>query len=78
VNRKIRSTTPRCAPGLRPRDRGVVHLVDEHDEVFDAGRFGQHGVLARLPAAVEARLELALARRDHLGNTRRLLVLKGK
>ena len=48
---------------LVPVDRRVVHLVDEHDQVAHARRLHQHGVLARLTAALEARLELAATRR---------------
>lgn len=53
-------------PLFVPVDGRIVHLVDEDDEVFDAGRFGQHGVLSRLPAFLEARLKLAFPSRDDL------------
>ena len=49
---------------LREVDGRVVHLVDGDDEDAHAERLGEQRVLARLAAAVEARLELALARRD--------------
>jgi alpha-D-ribose 1-methylphosphonate 5-triphosphate synthase subunit PhnG len=49
---------------LLPVHRGVVHLVDHHDQVRHAQRAGQQRVLARLPALLEARLKLALARGD--------------
>ena len=50
---------------LRPAAGGVVHLVDDDDEDAHAQGLRQHRVLARLPSLVEARLELALPRRDH-------------
>eukprot|EP00964_Phaeocystis_antarctica_P058131 scaffold34460_cov39-Phaeocystis_antarctica.AAC.1 len=50
---------------LREGHGGVVHLVDGHHEDTHAQRLGQHRVLARLPAAVEAGLELALACGDN-------------
>lgn len=34
--------------------------------MLDAGRLGQHGVLPRLAALLEARLKLAFPRRDDL------------
>lgn len=41
-------------------DGGLVHLVDGHDDLGDAQRLGQLRMLPRLPAALEARLELGL------------------
>mmetsp|Transcript_25671 Transcript_25671/g.69411 ORF Transcript_25671/g.69411 Transcript_25671/m.69411 type:complete len:398 (+) Transcript_25671:429-1622(+) len=49
---------------LAPLHRGVVHLVDGHQQQTHAERLGQERVLARLPAALEARLKLTLARGD--------------
>ena len=46
---KHRSTEWRLCPPLDiPVDGGVVHLVDEDDEVLHAGRLHQHRVLSRL------------------------------
>lgn len=52
----------RCqsAPLQAPVDGGVVHLVDQDDEMFDPSRLGQHGVLPRLAALFKARLKLPL------------------
>lgn len=47
-------------PFQAPVHGGVVHLVDEDDEMFDSGRLRQHGVLPRLAALLKARLELPL------------------
>lgn len=54
------------SPLHAPVDCGVVHLVDQDDQVLDAGRLGQHGVLPRLAALLKSRLELAFPRRDDL------------
>lgn len=43
-----------------PVDGGVVHLVDEHNEMLDSGSLGQHGVLPCLAALFKARLKLPL------------------
>jgi hypothetical protein len=56
----------RDAPLLRPADSGVVHLVDHDNEVLDTSRLCEHGVLSRLAALVEARLELTTAGGDDL------------
>lgn len=47
-------------PFHAPVDSGVVHLVDENDQMFDSGCFCQHGVLPRLAALLKARLKLPL------------------
>lgn len=47
-------------PFQAPVDSGVVHLVDENDEMFDSCCFSQHGVLPRLAALLKARLKLSL------------------
>lgn len=54
--------TTRCesAPLETPVDGGVVHLVDQDDEMLDSCRLGQHGVLPRLAALFKARLKLPL------------------
>mmetsp|Transcript_47661 Transcript_47661/g.107267 ORF Transcript_47661/g.107267 Transcript_47661/m.107267 type:complete len:420 (-) Transcript_47661:197-1456(-) len=49
---------------LLPLNARVVHLVDGNDELVDAKRLGQEGVLAGLAAALKAGLELALPSRD--------------
>lgn len=56
-------------PLLVPFHGGIVHLVDENDQVLNAGRLHQHGMLSRLTAAVEARLELSLASANNLKHT---------
>lgn len=67
---------PRCmsvhcteSPFQAPVDGGVVHLVDEDDEVFDSSRLGQHGVLPRLASLLKACLKLSFSGRDHLTTT---------
>lgn len=57
-------------PFQAPVDGGVVHLVDENDEVFDSSRFGQHGVLSRLAALLKARLKLPLPGGNNLTRNR--------
>src|SRR5260221_5499341 len=47
-----------------PFDRRVVHLVDHNDDLVNASSLDEHDVLARLPALLEARLELAFTRGD--------------
>ena len=49
---------------LAPVDGGIVHLVDDDDELVDALGFGQHGVLSRLAASLEPGFVLALPGRD--------------
>ena len=48
-----------------PHDGGLIHLVDGHDDLGDAQGLGQLRVLPRLPAALEARLELGLGASRH-------------
>ena len=47
-----------------PFDRGVVHLVDDDDELVDALGFGKDGVFAGLAALFEAGFVLAFSGRD--------------
>ena len=54
------------SPIKAPIDGGVVHLVDEDDQVFDTRRLGQHGVFPCLAALLETRLKLSLPGWDHL------------
>ena len=49
---------------LAPLHGRVIHLVDQDHQVLHSRRLHQHGVLARLAAALEAGLELAFARGD--------------
>jgi len=49
---------------LIPLDRQIIHLVDHDDDLVNAGSLDEHDVLARLPALLEARLELAFTRGD--------------
>ena len=50
---------------LAPLDGHVVHLVDDDHQDAHAVRLREQRVLARLPAALEARLELALPGTDN-------------
>ena len=47
---------------LLPVDSGVVHLVDHHHKMCHTQGASQQRMLPRLPALLETRLELALAR----------------
>lgn len=51
-------------PSLVPVDSGVVHLVDNHDELADSRSLDKHGVLARLSSLLESGLEFSLTGRD--------------
>lgn len=55
-----------ASPLQAPIDGGVVHLVDQDDEMLDSSRLSQHGVLPRLAALLKAGLKLTLPRRNHL------------
>ena len=48
---------------VRPGDGRLVHLIHRHNELGHAQGLGQQCVLPRLPAALEACLELALRAR---------------
>ena len=50
-----------CIPYTKTLDAysRVVHLVDDNDQKAHAQRLAEHGVLSRLAAPLEARLELA-------------------
>ena len=49
---------------LIPLDRQIVHLIDHNDDLVHASSLDEHDMLARLPALLEARLELAFTRGD--------------
>ena len=49
---------------LLPINRLVIHLVYNDDDLVHAGSLDEHDMLARLPAPLEAGLELALPRGD--------------
>lgn len=53
-------------PLLRPCDCGVVHLIDDNDELGDSGRLDELSVLSGLTPLVESGLELSLSSRDDL------------
>ena len=54
---------------LAPSHGGVVHLVDNHDQVLDTNRLDETCVFSRLSTLVEPSLELTLARGyDENGN----------
>ena len=44
---------------LFPIDRGVIHLVNDDDDLVDAGGLDKHDMLASLSALFEARLKFA-------------------
>ena len=51
-------------PFFGPLDRRIVHFVDNHDKLFDAGSLCKHGMFPGLPSSLEASLELTLSGRD--------------
>mmetsp|Transcript_36018 Transcript_36018/g.41746 ORF Transcript_36018/g.41746 Transcript_36018/m.41746 type:complete len:335 (-) Transcript_36018:403-1407(-) len=52
-------------PYFGPHYGRIVHLVNHHHQITHPERLGEHGVLPRLPPAIEPRLELTLPRGYH-------------
>ncbi len=50
---------------LGPLNAWLVHLIDQHDQLLNAERLGQHGVLLSLATAVETGLEFTLTSRNN-------------
>lgn len=61
-----------------PFDRGIIHLVDDDDQVLHTEGLAEQGVFAGLATLLETSLKFTLARRNHkdtdigLGGTRNL------
>ena len=53
-------------PLIAPIHCWVVHLINEHNQVFDACRLCQHGMFSRLSSFLKSSFKLSFPGRDYL------------